>query len=172
MMDFSPAYCPIEPIDWPCVPLQYIVSTCTSVALDLGLKQSSPMFTHVRSTERCLMLRESKKSVFFGRALALLDSAVMTTSRYATPDAVAHIVSQPVRADTSNSKPISSSLEQSFITTRREITHTSPRSSSSMGNPSCECPQWRGRWRSEHRTKLDGGTRCLDRGFLIRQTHC
>lgn len=115
MMDFSPAYCPMEPIDWPCVPLQYIVSTCTSVAFDLGLKQSSPMFTHVRSTERCLTLRESKKSVFFGRALALLDSAVMTTSRYATPDAVSHVVSQSVYADIGNSTPRSSSPDSSFI---------------------------------------------------------
>lgn len=90
MMDFSPAYCPMEPIDWPCVPLQYIVSTCTSVALDLGEKQSSPMFTHVRSTVKCFTLSESKKSVFFGKELALLDSAVMTTSRYDTPDAIVH----------------------------------------------------------------------------------
>lgn len=62
------------------LPLQYMVSTWTLVALLLGEKQSSPMSTQARSTLRFSTFRESKKSVFLGRAVALVERAVQMTS--------------------------------------------------------------------------------------------
>lgn len=50
------------------------------MALDLGEKQSSPILTQARSILTCSTLSESKKSVFLGNVVALLDSAVQTTS--------------------------------------------------------------------------------------------
>lgn len=68
---------------------------------------SPPMFTHVRSTLTCSTLRESKKSVFFGRALALFDSAVITTSRYVTPDAFPSMsASQSVQMPSTPARPV------------------------------------------------------------------
>lgn len=42
--------------------------------LDLGLKQSSPLFTHVLSTVSPSKLRESKKSVFAAPAEAFCNT--------------------------------------------------------------------------------------------------
>jgi hypothetical protein len=63
------------------------------VAFDLGEKQSSPMSTHALLTVTCSTLRESKKSVFLGRAVAFLDTAVQITSVKETCFAAIHHVS-------------------------------------------------------------------------------